>query len=393
MFNLEMEIKRWSERLRKSGCSGGAEVDEFIDHLYCLIAHAETKGLTQEQAFQLALEQIGNEEELGTECFKAANSAPNRKTLLFGLTASLLVAIYLALQALISSPTIINRMDLTDAEHNFSLNWLKDVAASTREDDLLVGTMVAEYHNPSLIPQFFSRHFETLEKKRLKLSIAINHCQIDGTSDFCKTSSLETELIQLDPENLEPFLYAMAHEIDVGDEAGALDYLIQGLRTAQTNDYYLEKLTLVRNKLIDIGYPADEVNWAAETYAGHNFYAFYQHVLAVCTEQSSTKSQWVQPCMKLGRRLEEAGRTAFANVFGFAIQRDVIQASATDLENLQAVLDREKTYRQALDRAAEKLVWWSDRSLQHDFFYEELLPYGEFSAIARALERENSKQN
>jgi hypothetical protein len=391
MFNLDAEVKRWSERLRQSGCNSRADLDEFVDHLYCLIADAEKKGLTQEQAFHLALEQIGNEQELGPECFKA-NSAQYNKPLIFGLMASLSVAIYLAIQPLIPAPAI-NRMELTDAEHLFSLNWLNDIAASTREDDLLVGTMLAEHHDASLLPQFFSQPLETADKQKLKLSVAINHCQVDDSSEFCLTTSLENELIQLDPDNLEPYLYAMAYEMKIGDEEGALDYLVQGLSTTQTNDYYLEKLTFVRNKLIDIGYPADEVNWAAETYAGTNFYAFYQQVLTTCTEQSATDGRWVQPCINLGRRLEESGKTAFANVFGFAIQRDVIKTSTTNLEDLQAVLDRELTYRDTLDQAAEKLEWWSDRSVQHDFYYEELLPYGEFSAITRALERENSKQN
>src|SRR5688572_6275880 len=179
MFDLEAEINRWSERLRNSGCSSAAALDEFVDHLHCLIADAEKRGLTQEQAFHLALEQIGHEEELGPECFKA-NSAQYNKNLIFGLMASLSAAVYLAVQPLIPSP-VVNRMELTDGERAFSLNWLKDISASTQEDDLLVGTMVAEHHDPSLIPQFFSRPFATEDKKRLKLSVAINHCQVDDT--------------------------------------------------------------------------------------------------------------------------------------------------------------------------------------------------------------------
>ena len=63
MFDLDKEVKLWSQTLKQTGCVSKNvsenNIDELIDHLYCEIESLQTEGLSEKEAFEKAVEQFG----------------------------------------------------------------------------------------------------------------------------------------------------------------------------------------------------------------------------------------------------------------------------------------------------------------------------------------------
>lgn len=77
MFELDKEIDSWCKIFRHSGSLTEAEIDELKDHLCCEIERQQGNGLPIEQAFTVAIEKLGNTEEIG-KAFSISRSYPAR---------------------------------------------------------------------------------------------------------------------------------------------------------------------------------------------------------------------------------------------------------------------------------------------------------------------------
>jgi len=64
MFNLDLAVHQWCARVLHNHSIKSNKIDELKDHLYCAIEAGQTNGLSEEQAFNQAIEQIGNDETL-----------------------------------------------------------------------------------------------------------------------------------------------------------------------------------------------------------------------------------------------------------------------------------------------------------------------------------------
>ncbi len=75
MFDLEREIKAWSEAALEGACRDAAGVAELTDHLWCEVERARSGGLSDEQAFHAAVAKLGPAKSF------AAEHAKNRSLL------------------------------------------------------------------------------------------------------------------------------------------------------------------------------------------------------------------------------------------------------------------------------------------------------------------------
>lgn len=71
MFELEREVRAWSEAVYASRCRNAASVAELSDHLYCEIDRARAEGMSDEQAFAAAVAKLGSASELAAEHAKS----------------------------------------------------------------------------------------------------------------------------------------------------------------------------------------------------------------------------------------------------------------------------------------------------------------------------------
>ena len=67
MFELEREVRAWSEAVYASRCRSAASVAELSDHLYCEIDRARAEGMSDEQSFKAAVAKLGSAGELAAE--------------------------------------------------------------------------------------------------------------------------------------------------------------------------------------------------------------------------------------------------------------------------------------------------------------------------------------
>jgi len=64
MFNLDLAIHQWCARILHSHSIKSNKIDELKDHLYCAIEAKQNEGLNEEQAFNQAIKELGNDEAL-----------------------------------------------------------------------------------------------------------------------------------------------------------------------------------------------------------------------------------------------------------------------------------------------------------------------------------------
>lgn len=276
-----------------------------------------------------------------------------------------------------------------DVSENYISNYLDSAAGLPSDYDQLVAAMVAKYHEHDSLSLFLNQEFSDPNKERLRLSLIIEYCSEENTYTFCNSDPIGS-LIAIDPDNFIPYLIMASSLLRIGEDSKALAIIETGLQAWTVNDYYLEKLALVRNELSTKGYPSDKLNLASEGYPGAVYsYGFYNYLLNTCREKSGQDNAWAVTCFSLGAKLENFGNSWGNVVFGSSIQRDVLQVSDPDSAALPAILARREYYNEIRDKLAEAFDWWLDDTLvrKPDWFYREAIEFGELRGLERALER------
>jgi hypothetical protein len=277
---------------------------------------------------------------------------------------------------------------LSPDDIEFSKTWLVQVQQRNSNDDLIAAALVAQGQDPSLAAQFIDKATSTMPPSSLLLSTTVYHCIAGGPSNLCKDNSLYENLIQLEPDNLEPYLYYMRRLLDTGEEERALNVLKQGIDVARHDDYYFDKVRLVRDKFIAAGYPEAQAFVPAMLYADAvAYYAFYARMLADCPKLSVANVDWKQACLFLGARMGNSSRGWMASVFGNSIMRDVLIAVGADQEVIDLIIERREWDNKVRIIAGEKLDWWNDTLDQPETFKQDLMTIPEREAILRALLR------
>ncbi len=302
------------------------------------------------------------------------------------MTARILLLVC-SLQLALSGNTYAQEQ-LTPEDIEFSRNWLVQVQQRNSNDDLIAAALVAQAQDPSLAAQFLDKATSVLPPSSLLLSSAVYHCIAGGPSELCKDNSLYENLIKLEPDNLEPYLYFMRRLLDTGDEERALSVLQQGIEVSRHNDYYYDKVRLVRDKFVAAGYPADTAHGPAMLHADAvAYYAFYARMLADCPKLSVASVDWKQACLFLGARMGNSSKLFMANVFGNSILRDVLIAVNADQAVIDLIIERREWDDKVRIIAGERLDWWNDALDQPETFKDDLMAIPEREAILRALLR------
>jgi hypothetical protein len=276
----------------------------------------------------------------------------------------------------------------TAAEIEFQNAWISNISNTSAAEDILIAAMFAQQNQPTAAPELFSIELASPAHNRMRLSIAWYYCRDNKAVPFCSTASITEKLIGLDPNNLEPYLYSMVELLDAGKDDEALAALVKGNSATEANTYYLDKINVVRSRLMNTGYPKDRINWASESVTGAlSTYRLYVKLLSICTERSRDNTSWKEQCLAVGKKLETVGNTVVQNVHGFAIQRDALGDSAEENRFKADIVERMAAFNQIRDDANARLDWVLDSALKPGLIYDEINAFGEIEAIKRALSR------
>ncbi len=280
-------------------------------------------------------------------------------------------------------------LELSGIDEQYISNYLDSAATPASTYDPLVAAMVAKHHEHGSLPYFLSQELPKSEHERLRLSLIIEYCSESNIHIFCNGSPMDS-LIAMDSDNFIPYLIVASSLLQRGEDSLALATIETGLNASTINDYYLDKLDLVRSELSTRGYPADKLNLASEGYSGAVYsYGFYDYLLGICRVKGAVDDLWKNACFNMGARLEDAGKSWGATVFGASIQRDVLQNTDPESPLLPGILARREHYNLIRIQAAEVFDWWLDDTLvqKPDWFYRDAIEFGELEALERALER------
>lgn len=273
-----------------------------------------------------------------------------------------------------------------DAELAFATSWIANTSQASSDEEVLIAAMLAEQYQPSIVTKFLSMEIAAPDLNKLRYSLIAYHCLLREIDPFCEDSSYGADLVALDPGNMEPQLYSMLASLSTGENEAALIALTKGNSNFDLNNYYFDKLSILRNRLFRSAYPADRVNAASELLAGAGaMYAVYSKVLSSCAERSKIDAEWKVQCLELGRRLENEGKTAMQNVFGFAIQRDSLGSSDADADERSAINARRNAFNAIRDEASEKLDWWRNPALKSDALYRSMAEIGEIRVVEKEI--------
>ncbi|WP_286263088.1 permease prefix domain 1-containing protein [Thalassotalea atypica] len=64
MFNLELAIHQWCVRVLQSHSIKNNKIDELKDHLYCSVEALQAEGLSEQDAFNQAINKLGEDKTL-----------------------------------------------------------------------------------------------------------------------------------------------------------------------------------------------------------------------------------------------------------------------------------------------------------------------------------------
>ena len=70
MFDLEKEVKNWKKSLHKNQSFEEGYIEELESHLRDFIEEKTREGITEEEAFKIAVNKIGKVNEIGNEFYK-----------------------------------------------------------------------------------------------------------------------------------------------------------------------------------------------------------------------------------------------------------------------------------------------------------------------------------
>lgn len=88
MFNLDLAVHEWCSQVLRSYSIKNRKIDELKDHLYCLIDAKIEDGIEEQSAFNEAIAEIGNQDELKAQYDKDLTLLNKLCTLEYGSIAS-----------------------------------------------------------------------------------------------------------------------------------------------------------------------------------------------------------------------------------------------------------------------------------------------------------------
>lgn len=283
------------------------------------------------------------------------------------------------------------QFEFTDKDAQFAQSLLQELRAGVDDEKLLAAILVARPHDEVFANELLLRALQSLDHDPLLLSTAIQSCFSELPASSCTDNALFEELIQVDHNNLEPYLYYTVRLAEAGNFERAMEVLNEGLETERHSIYFYEKADLLEPQLVSFGYQADEASFPAAIYAGSSTnYALFVKILSICKTQSVSNADWKLACLFLGAKMQNTSEDLMPKVFGGAIQRDVLIAVGADQDIIQLVIEHNEWINKVRDIANEKVDWMSTSATTLDqpaSFVEETRKATEFEAILRQLYR------
>jgi hypothetical protein len=290
---------------------------------------------------------------------------------------------------------MINNQTQAGAMNKFSIEELLE---SDSISNLVSAAYLAKTHAINISDQRLYRKAVKLDSNNiLLLEQLILLCNDDSPICHDKEKYIE-RLIKLDSENAIPNLYAVVYFSEQKKYKKALRYLKQGAKKTVFDDYNFQRVSLVKNALLN----NNESRNDAFQLAINALYLGYMHeplakIMAICSSQSQNSTQWKKTCIKFGKLMEASSTMVLSTFVGYGIQRDILAFDKADSIAYENIKNRRDVFHQFRLRVGREIKFSSftdktDYTKIPDLFFHELEKFDEKVAYQHVLDRQKENK-
>ena len=271
-------------------------------------------------------------------------------------------------------------------EQSFSKQYLSSAKESSSSNKVLVAILIASQLSQSeAIEKFYTQGRTLAFDNMLWLDQAIKKCLFSEKRIICNPTESIEELKKMDQDNGLPHIYSAIYHVRKNDLVTAYEELNSAAKKKKYDDFYWKRFSILLETLKKAGYPKTHLHTAAIKYSHNMVVQPYQELMHLCNEQSKSSLDWRNSCVKIGKLLENKGTIFFANMVGFALQREALKNDTNDVGRLKKVMEEREALNQWRINAVKILDFIEAQKKGPDSYYSDLVEFGERKAIENAL--------
>ena len=258
---------------------------------------------------------------------------------------------------------------------------------------IVAGLLAKSLELPYTNQQLYHQAFKLDPNNALLLESLIRFC--NNQDSICQQKGKYLKRLEKqDSKNAIPNLYAIVYFGKNKRYSKALKQLKKAVNKNVFDDYNFKRFFLVDKVLRNYGY----TNSQAKKTASKSIFIDFDNepivkIINLCVNQSKINSQWIEPCIGLGKVMETSSKMILSTFFGYAIQRDVLALDKNREIEFENVKHRRDVFHQFRLRAVAKIKYGSlSENTKFDevpeIFYKEYQKFGERVALQKALDRQ-----
>ena len=276
-------------------------------------------------------------------------------------------------------------LEFSVKEQSFSNQYLLNAKESRNSNNVLAAILIASQLSQSeVIDNFFLQGRALASDNTLWHDQVIKQCLFSEKVMICNPSESIMKLKKLDQYNSLPYIYSAIYHARQNDMSKAYEELNK-MPNKKYDDFYWKRFSMLLETLKDAGYPKMHLYTASIKYSHNMVVQPYQELMHLCNVQSKSSLDWRNSCIKIGKLLENKGTIFFANMVGFALQREALKNNVNDAARLKKVMEDREALNQWRINAVKTLDFIEAQKKGPDSYYSDLVEFGERKAIENAL--------
>ena len=281
-------------------------------------------------------------------------------------------------------------LEFSADEQKFSRQYLSSAIDSSNPNKVLVAILIAsQLAQPDLLDKLYTQGSELGVDNILWLDQSIKKCLFSDQNMICDPSTSINNLKKLDQDNGLSYVYSAIYHARKNDILRAYKELNRAAKKKNYDDFYWKKFSTLLETLIKTGYPKKHLYTASVKYSHNMVTQPYQELMKLCNKQAKSSLEWKNSCIKVGELLEQKGTIFFANMVGFALQREALSIEKKDADRLARVKEGRELLNQWRIDAVKKLDFIEAQKKGPESYYIDLVKLGERKAIENALAAHN----
>lgn len=189
----------------------------------------------------------------------------------------------------------------------------------------------------------------------------------------------------LDHHNGLPFTYSTIYHARKNNLLIAFEELNKIAKKNMYNDFYWKRFSTLLNTLQEASYPKEHLYTASVKFSHNIVFQPYKELMNLCNEQSKSSVAWKNSCIQVGKLLEHKGTIFFANMVGFALQREALKHDIDDAAALKKVMVDREILNHWRVNALKNLDFIEAQKKGPDSYYNDLVQFGERKAVENAI--------